>query len=745
VSSTSHGAGRDPSPDPIEESPLRLLLIEDSRADAELIAEYLSDAPHETFRLTHVERLGEGLDLLRNDGPRGPSDRPAGPGEPNGPEGRPAFDVVLLDFNLPDSTGLPTFETARDAAGGIPILVLTNLAERKTALAAVRGGAQDYLVKREVDARLLIRSIRYAVERERAERALRESEERYALVARGANDGLWDWDLDEDRIYYSPRWKSLLGYGEDEIGSAPGEWLERVHPDDRSELDSALGAHLTAHREDASEHFESEHRIRRADGEYLWVQCRGIALRRDGGRPYRMAGSINDVSARKAVEKQLVHDAMHDALTGLPNRVLFLDRLSLGLARIHRRGEGHFAVMVIDLDRFKNVNDSLGHLQGDRLLVDLSRRLTAAVRPGDTVARLGGDEFALLLEGVETPAHASHVATRVRSVLGEPVSVSRQEVVTPASIGISLSATGYRRPEEMLRDADIAMYRAKAAGRDRYEVFDREMHRRAVALLELESNLRRAVDREDFVIHYQPIVSFETGELSSFEALVRWRHPDRGLVPPARFIAVAEETGLIVPIGWWVLRRSICQVAEWNRRYASRPPLSISCNVSGRLVARDDMVDRTVDLLQEAGLDPSLLRLEITENILMDHDDRVLERLAELRALGVQLHIDDFGTGYSSLSYLQRFRYDTLKIDRSFVSAIDTGGEGSAIVRTIVTLGNQLQMNVIAEGVETAAQARWLRALHCPQGQGYWFARPMPPETAELLLENPRAWLEPAG
>ena len=647
--------------------------------------------------------------------------------------------MVLLDFNLPDTTGLPTFEGVRDAADEVPILVLTNLADREMALAAVRGGAQDSLVKRDVDARLLPRAIRYAVERERAEQALRQSEERYALVARGANDGLWDWDLEEDQIYFSPRWKSLLGYDDEEIGSDPREWLDRVHPDDRSDLEAALRAHLDG----CVDRLESEHRIRRADGSFLWVQSRGAAVCRHDGTPYRMAGSINDISGRKAVEAQLLHDALHDALTGLPNRVLFLDRLSLGLRRTARRAESHFAVMVLDLDRFKAVNDSLGHLQGDRLLVDIARRLTEVVRPGDTVARLGGDEFALLLEGVETSADATQVAERIRGVLARRSMVGDQEVVTPASFGISLSATGYRRPEEMLRDADVAMYRAKAGGRDRYEVFDREMHRSAVALLELEGELRRAVEREDFVLHYQPIVSFDSGRLSSFEALVRWRHPDRGLIPPARFIAVAEETGLIVPLGWWVLRRSIGQVAAWNHRFGREEPLSVSCNVSGKLMARDDMVDRMVAMLDEAGLAPTLLRLEITENILLDHGDRVLERLAALRDLGVQLHIDDFGTGDSSLSYLQRFRYDTLKIDKSFVSTIDRGGEGAALVRTIVALGDQLRMNVIAEGVETGAQARWLRALHCPQGQGYWFAHPMAAETVEILLENPRAWLQP--
>ena len=469
-------------------------------------------------------------------------------------------------------------------------------------------------------------------------------------------------------------------------------------------------------------------------------------MRDHAGRATRIAGSINDITARKRVEAQLLHDALHDTLTDLPNRALFLDRLKQALRRTDRDAEGSFAVLVLDLDRFKNVNDSLGHSVGDELLVAIGRRLASAVRPGDTVARLGGDEFALLLDRVSTAADAAVVSARIGEVLDRRSILAGQEVVVSASIGIALSSTGYHRPEEMLRDADIAMYRAKAAGRDRYEIFDHAMHRHAVALLKLEADLRRSVERGEFVIHYQPIVSFETGRLTSFEALVRWRHPERGLVPPAKFIAVAEETGLIVPLGWWVLREACGQLAAWNRRFAHGEPgepMTVSCNVSGRLVTRPDVVERMIATLNDAGLDPCLLRLEITENILMDHGDEVVDRLAELRSLGIQLHVDDFGTGYSSLSYLQRFHYDTLKIDRSFISAIDRDGDGSAIVRTIVALGNQLSMNVIAEGVETAEQARWLRDLNCPQGQGYWFARPMEAGHAEILLEHPPIWTTP--
>ncbi len=711
----------------------RVLLVEDSRADADLIREMLSSASGACFELTWVERLARGVELLC-------AGRVGGAEGPELPE--LPFDVVLLDFNLPDSAGIATFEAAHRAAPEVPILILTNLRDEEVALAAVREGAQDYLIKREVEGRSLIRAIRYAIERTRADRELRESKERFALVAQGANDGLWDWDLTAGTVYYSPRWKVLLGLDREEVGEDPAEWLDRVHPDDAPDLRAALETHLQG----ASGHFEHEHRIRRGDGSYLWVASRGLAVRHGDRPPHRMAGSIIDISARKQAEAQLVHDAFHDALTRLPNRALFLDRLGVAMVSVQRAGESHFAVLFLDLDRFKNLNDSLGHAMGDLLLREMAGRLTAGLRPGDTVARLGGDEFALLLGDVGTVAAAAQVARRVQSLVSERFVLEGHEVFTTASMGIALSATGYQRPADMLRDADIAMYRAKAAGKARYEVFDRDMHRSAVALLELETDLRRALEEEQFVMHYQPIVALESGAVVGFEALVRWRHPRRGLVPPASFIAVAEETGLIVPLGWWVLAEACVQIADWNARFASEAPRSVSCNVSGKLIAQPDVVDRVVAILESSALDPSLLRLEITENVVIDHGPAVLDHLSELRALGVQLHIDDFGTGYSSLSYLQRFRYDTLKIDRSFVSALGRRGEeGGQIVQTIVALGNQLQMNVIAEGVETEDQARWLRRLHCPQGQGYWFARPLDPPRIEALLERRKLGIERGG
>ncbi|OFV83041.1 MAG: hypothetical protein A2Y78_01140 [Acidobacteria bacterium RBG_13_68_16] len=693
---------------------LTVLLIEDNLEEAELIRLMLTQSRRETLRVEHVTRLHDGLKRL-GDGP---------------------VDIVLLDFSLPDSTGLASFERTREVAPNVPIVILTNLDDEEIALRAVREGAQDYLVKRQVDNELLLRSIRYAIERMHNERALWESEERYTLAVNGAHDGLWDWNLKAGTAYFSPRWKAMLGYREDEIGTDIDEWFSRVHPDDSVALHNALEGHFT--REEP--HFEHEHRMRCKDASTIWALSRGLAVRDQAGRPTRIAGSLTDISVAKRTQEQLLHDALYDALTQLPNRTLFLDHLGLSVDQARRRKNSMVALLFMDLDRFKNINDSLGHSVGDELLVELARRLTHFLRPGDTVARLGGDEFAVLLNDVHGVGDATRIAERIQELIREKMVIGGREVFTCASIGVALSSPGYKRPEEILRDADIAMYRAKAAGRGSYQVFDQTMHRNAVALLKLETELRRAVELKQFVMHYQPIVSLEKGRIVGFEGLVRWRHPERGLVNPERFIAVAEETGLIVPLGWWVMRQACRHAREWQQLLPSQPPLYVSVNVSGKVVMQPDMFDRVTAILEETGLPATSLRLEITENVIMDHGDIALGKLAQFHDLGVQFSVDDFGTGYSSLSYLQRFSYDTLKIDRSFISGMESKGDASAIVQTIVALGNMLKINVVAEGVETSMQFKRLREIGCSHAQGFWFSRPVDRAATQALLLHPPVW-----
>ncbi len=694
---------------------LRVLLVEDNPLEAELVAELLRRWRHDTFELEHVERLADALVRLEQGG----------------------IDAVLLDFSLPDSAGLATYRRVHAAAPRVPVVILTNLDDEDVAGSAVREGAQDYLIKRELDTAVLVRAVRYAVERTHAEEELLESEQRYALAVQGANDGLWDWNTVTGTAFFSPRWAAILGVRPELVGSTIDEWFSRVHPDDAVDLKETLAAHFAG----KEEHFEHEHRLRCADLEYRWVLARGVAVRDGAGGPTRMAGSLTDITVRKRAEERLLHDAFHDALTGLPNRTLFLDRLGLSLEQSRRHKGIVFAVLFLDLDRFKNLNDSLGHSAGDSLLVDFAFRLKACVRPGDTVARLGGDEFGVLLCDVSAPEDATRVAERIQELLEKPFEIGPHEVVISASIGIALGSADYERPEDMLRDTDTAMYRAKSAGRACFQVFDQAMHSSVAALLKLEMDLRRAVERSSFVMHYQPIIALEAGRIVGFEGLVRWVDPERGIVPPMRFISVAEETGLMVPIGWWALREACQQVRQWQDRWPVDPPLYASVNVSGKIFGQPDIVERVWNVLEETGLPATSLRLEITEGILMDHGEAALKVLAELRALGVQFSIDDFGTGFSSLSYLQRFSYDTLKIDRSFIAGMQDKPDVSAIVQSIVGLGNRLGMSVVAEGVETVGQLERLKAMHCPAAQGFWFSEPVDSSRAERLLSEKLPWV----
>jgi len=431
------------------------------------------------------------------------------------------------------------------------------------------------------------------------------------------------------------------------------------------------------------------------------------------------------------------HAAFHDSLTGLPNRLMFSELLKVEIESAKHRPEYLFTVLFLDLDRFKNINDSLGHTHGDLLLVAFAQRLEGCLRPMDTLARFGGDEFAILLSNIDDPSDAIRVAERIQQELTAPFELDKNSAFTTASIGIALSSTGYERPEDILRDADTAMYRAKENGKARYEMFDTRMHANAVSRLRLESDLRQAIEQQEFCIHYQPIVAMETGKLAGFEALVRWNHPERGLVLPDEFIPAAEETGLIVPMGQWVLEQACISLTEWQRQSPCFRTLSLSVNLSARQISQPDMVDQVKRSLERSGLNPHCLKLEITESVVMENAEAAAAMFKQLRALGVQLSIDDFGTGYSSLSYLHRFPVNYLKIDRSFVSRMTEANDNAEIVRTIATLARNLGLEVIAEGVETQEQYQQLKALGCEYGQGYLFSYPVAsPDVPNLLAKD---------
>jgi diguanylate cyclase (GGDEF)-like protein/PAS domain S-box-containing protein len=651
------------------------------------------------------------------------------------------IDVALVDKNLSDGTGIEVAKLLKAQDPEAEVILITGFASLDSAVEAVKIGAFDYMTKPFDDINKLALQVQNAADKVRMKREQRrliakllDSEQRYSLAARGANDGLWDWDLLTQQIEFSPRWKEMVGCTDSEVGTSPEEWYSRIHPEDIDRVRSLIRTHIDGHLPQ----FKDEHRILHKDNTYRWVLVRGVATRDADGKALRMAGSQSDITERRLAEQQMQYDALHDVVTFLPNRVLFLDRLGQAVARARRRTDYRFAVVLLDLDRFKIVNESLGHTIGDELLAATARRLETCLRAGDTAARLGGDEFAILIDDVKDLDDLVKVADRVQIELAMPLSLSGKEVFITTSIGIAVSNPSYLRPEDLLRDADIAMYRAKALGKARHVVFDPAMQGKPVRLLELDSSLRRAIERQEFVLHYQPIIALQEGGIVGFEALVRWRHPERGMVAPGEFIPVAEETGLIIPISGLILDMATRQLRAWQARFSDMP-LYVSVNLSPRHLMYPGLVENVARVLKEASLLPEALRLEITENAVMENTEAAAGVLEALKALKVQVYMDDFGTGYSSLSYLHRLPIDSVKIDRSFVSNLGKDGENSVIVHTIITLARVMGMEVIAEGIETAEQLAQLRALKCDHGQGYFFAKPLPPELAEeLLVRRPR-------
>ena len=566
-----------------------------------------------------------------------------------------------------------------------------------------------------------VASLRDISDRRAAEDALRMSEERLALALDSGSDGLWDLDLATGDVQLSEHWFSILGYGPNEMEPHIRSWGLLIHPDDAERA----RRFLTNHMKGLTPTYECEYRLRTKSGAFVWLLARGKVVARDGdGRALRIVGTHIDITRRKADERQIEHMALHDALTGLPNRTLFRERLKLVAAQAALEGRP-FAVLACDLDRFKAVNDTRGHLVGDAVLRAVARRLSSVLRAGDTAARLGGDEFAIILDRLDAPYEASAAAQRVIDLVGQPIEIEGQVCGVGVSVGVALGRT--EPPDQIFKNADIALYEAKGAGRNAYRLFEEGMDAVVIARNLLEIDLRAAVRNNAFELNYQPITNIETGATCGFEALLRWRHPTRGMISPADFIPIAEDTGLVVPLGEWALREACMEAAGWPR------DVRIAVNVSAVQFQRAGLEARVIEALEISGLSPDRLELEITESVMMQNAEAVVSCLMRLRALGVRIALDDFGTGYSSLSYLRRFPFNKIKIDRSFIAEI-ADPETAAIVRAIVDLGQRNGAAITAEGVETETQLDLVRQEGCTEVQGFLISRPLSAEDAVAFV-----------
>jgi len=566
---------------------------------------------------------------------------------------------------------------------------------------------------------------------ERIQKELLISQERFALAARGSNDGLWDWDLGRQSVFYSARWRTIAGLPDFAGDDTPEFWLSRVHPNDSPSVKAAIEHHLNGR----NEHLECEHRLRRPDGKYVWVLCRGATVRDASGTPCRLAGSLTDISRRKEIEDQLRHGAYYDRLTGLPNRALLKECLERSLQRVRENPASSFALLFIGFDRFKMVNDSLGHMAGDQLLMKIATRLTSlvSVRQGHTLARLGGDEFVLMVETVEDERDAAALAQSIHDVLEAPFEIQGQVMHTTASIGIAVGNESYVSADEVLRDADTAMYHAKSGGRARHVHFTRSMRDDAVSRLQLENDLRGAVQRGEIGLAYQPIVCLRTNRIVALEALARWEHPDLGFITPDRFIAIAEETGLIIGLGELVLRKALGDLHRLQHTFG-HSDLCVNVNLSSRQFSHASLVADIQAMIQDSGVNASTLCIELTETAVMDSLETATATIRRFRDLGVNIALDDFGTGYSSLSSLRCLPLTSLKLDRSFVAQLSSGYTVPAIIHAIVTLANHLRLKVVAEGIETYEQMAGIIALECDFAQGYLIGKPMPSDRIATWL-----------
>jgi diguanylate cyclase (GGDEF)-like protein/PAS domain S-box-containing protein len=689
----------------------RILLVQDDATAAKTILDALSNASGEPFQVEWVRRCSEALERL--DG----------------------VAAILVDLYLPDSRGIDTFDRVFHAAPTIPILILIDPQDEKTAKLAVQCGAQDYLLKPRLDAYLLPKTLVSMIERAAYSEALFEEKERAQVTLNSIGDAVVSTDVQGQVTYLNAVAEALTGWSQKEAVGHPLEDVFRII--DATTRENVPNPLMLAIRKNRAVALTPNCVLLRRDGVEAAIEDSAAPIHDRLGHVTGAVMVFHDVSLARAMTLKMSYLAQHDSLTDLPNRVLLHDRLSEAIT-LSSRYQRKLAILFLDLDRFKHINDSLGHVVGDRLLQSVARRLFTCVRSSDTVSRQGGDEFVVLLWEVRHAQDAAITATKILDALRLPHLIDEHELHITGSIGIVTYPDDGTDVETLMRKADFAMYHAKETGRDSYQFFQPEMSARAVERQSLEYNLRYAIERQELVLHYQPKLNLATGAIIGIEALIRWNHPQRGLVPPGQFIEIAEDCGLIVPIGRWVLHEACRQARAWQ--VGGLPPLCIAVNVSPVELRAPGFVSGIRTTLMETGLEPRYLELELTEAVLMEKSRSVADVLNELKDIGVLLALDDFGTGYSSLSHLKRFPIDTLKIDQSFVRDLTTDDAG--IVNAVIGMGRSLHMRVVAEGVETREQLEVLQKHGCSEGQGHYFSRAVPAKDFGQLLE--RRVTEPA-
>jgi diguanylate cyclase (GGDEF)-like protein/PAS domain S-box-containing protein len=684
-----------------------VLLIEDNAGDARLLREMFREEGAHHTELTLVGSMSDAEARLA----------------------QPAIDVILLDLGLPDVQGLGAVRRAHAAAPRIPLVVLTGLDDDSVALQALQEGAQDYLVKGQIETRGLLRALRYAIERKSMEEALSAEKDRAQITLDSIGDAVICTDVSGNISFLNVVAEKLTGWPQREAAGQPLAEVFRL-------LDSTSRQAIPLAEERGLERVSeipppASCILVRRDGSETPVEDSVAPIHDREGKTTGAVIVFRDVTAPRAMALELAYLAKHDFLTGLPNRMLLNDRIEQAITYAKRHVK-RVAVLFLDLDGFKHINDSLGHSIGDKLLQSVSQRLVDCGRASDTVSRQGGDEFVVLLSEVHRAEDAAIAAARMLAAVAEAHLIDRHDLHVTSSIGVSVYPDDGLDAETLIKNADTAMYQAKENGRQNYQYFKPEMNTRAVERQSLEESLRRALERDELSLHYQPKIDFKTGAISGAEALLRWTHPTRGVISPAQFIPIAEECGLILPIGHWVLRKACQQAQAWNQ--AGLALATMAVNVSAKEFRGQQFLKELFAILAETGIDPRSLELELTESVLMKHAESAASILETLRESGVQVAVDDFGTGYSSLSYLRKFPIDALKIDQSFVGRLGTTVDDASIVRAVISMAQSLRLRVVAEGVETLEQSEFLQALACDEAQGFYFSKPVPPlEFAALL------------